>query len=196
MKFDSFQKMKNVAYGEILKSSLRRMTCLMTIMQMTNEMQISEMIDVMNELHVAQKYLVILIDTFNTAMVIKSTINFNVMIYHRGEGGPILSTISPKAMHNQLFLVDGSWRLTSLCPTLGKIDAQEHIGVCPLHLQEPFGKTLNISFAGVSPFIINNPIGGSDVIVTNLLAKKYHFIPIYKRAKNWGTFGMVHQVSF
>ena len=99
MKFDSFQKMKNVAYGEIFKSSLMRMSCLMTITQMRNEMQISEMIDVMNELHVAQKYLVILIDTFNTAIVTKRTINFNVMIYHKGEGGPILSTIFPKAIN-------------------------------------------------------------------------------------------------
>ena len=101
------------------------------------------------------------------------------------------------------FLADGSWVLTSLCPTLGKMYAQEYFGVCPLHLQEPFGKTFNISFAGVSPFIINNPIGGSDFIVTNLLAKKYHFIPKYIPARSWDkvdksnkTFGMVHQVSF
>ena len=99
MKFDSFQKMKNVAYGEIFKSSLRRMSCLMTVTQMRNEMQISEMIDVMNELHVAQKYLIILIDTFNTAIVTKRTINFNVMISHRGEGGPILILIFPKAIN-------------------------------------------------------------------------------------------------
>ena len=111
MKFDSFQKMKNVAYGEIFKSSLRRMSCLMTITQMRNEMQISEMIDVMNELHVARKYLVILIDTFNTAMVTKRTMNFNVMIYHRGEGGPILSTILPKAMDNQIVFFIGRWKL-------------------------------------------------------------------------------------
>ena len=108
MKFDSFQKMKNVAYGEIFKSSLRRMSCLMTITQMRNEMQISEMIEIMNEQHVAQKYLVILIDTFNTAMVTKRTINFNVMIYHKGEGGPILSKSLLKAMHNYFF---GRWKL-------------------------------------------------------------------------------------
>ena len=89
MKFDSFQKMKNVAYGEIFKSSLRKMSCLMTITQMRNETQISEMIDVMNELQVPKKYLVILVDTFNTSMVTKRTIIFNMMIYNRREGGPM-----------------------------------------------------------------------------------------------------------
>ena len=89
MKFDSFQKMKNVAYGEIFKSSLRRMSCLMTITQLRNEMQISEMIDVMNELQVPKKYLLILVDTFNTSMVTKRTINFDMMIYNRRKGGPM-----------------------------------------------------------------------------------------------------------
>ena len=96
VKFDSFQNMKNVANGEIFRSLIRRMSCLMTITQMRNEMQTSEMIDVMNGLHVPQKYLVILVDTFNTSMVTKRTFNFNMMIYHRGEGGPILCIIVPQ----------------------------------------------------------------------------------------------------
>ena len=100
-------------------------------------------------------------------------------------------------------MVDGNWVLTSLCPSLGKMYAQEHFGVCPPHLQEPFGKTLNISFIGFTPYVTYNPIGGSDFIVTNLLVKKYHFIPKYIRARGYDkvernnrTFGMVHRVSF
>ena len=201
--FDSFQNMMNVAYGHTFRSVIQKMSCMMTITQVTNEMQIPEMIDVIYELHVPQIYLVILIDTLNTTMVTKRTINFNVMIYHRGEGGPNCYIILPKAIHNQFFLADGSWALTSLCPTLGKMYAQEHIGVCPLHLQEPFKKTLRISYIGGPPFITNNPIGGSDFILTNLLAKKYHFLPKYIPARSWDkveknnrTFGMVHWVSF
>ena len=97
MMFDSIQNLKNVAYGDKFRSVIRRMSCLMIITQMTNEMQISEMIDVMNELHVPKKYLVILIDTLNTTMVTKRTINFDVMIYHR-EGDPTC-TILPKTKH-------------------------------------------------------------------------------------------------
>ena len=111
MMFDSFQHMENVAYGDIFRSVIRRMSCLMTITQMTNEMQISEMINVMNELHVTQKYLVILIDTLNTTMLTKRTINFNVMIYHRGKGGPSCSTILPKTMDNQIVFFIGRWKL-------------------------------------------------------------------------------------
>ena len=73
----------------------------------------------------------------------------------------------------------GGWVSTSLCPTLGKMYAQEHSGACPHHLQEPYGKTLNISFIGTPPYIIYNPLGGSEFIVTALLAKKFHFVPNY-----------------
>ena len=99
-------------------------------------------------------------------------------------------------------MADGNWVLTSLCPTLGKMYAQEYMGVCPLHFQEPFGKTVNISFIGISPYITYNPIGGSAFIVTKLLAKKFQFIPKYIPARSWDkvemnhtTFGMVHWVS-
>lgn len=71
----------------------------------------------------------------------------------------------------------GSWIYTSLCPTLGKMYAQEHSGACPHHLQEPYGKILNISFIGTPPYIVYNPLGGSEFIVTALLAKKFHFVP-------------------
>ena len=57
--------------------------------------------------------------------------------------------------------------------------AQEHSGACPHHLQEPYGKILNISFIGAPPYIIYNPLGGSEFIVTALLAKKFHFVPNY-----------------
>ena len=97
---------------------------------------------------------------------------------------------------------DGSWVSTSLCPTLGKMYAQEYSGLCPWHFQEPFGKTLNISFIGSPPHITYNPIGGSEFIITNLLAKKFQITPEYTPAPSWDTvkanqtvFGMVDLVS-
>ena len=84
------------------------------------------------------------------------------------------------------------------------MDAEEYTGrQCPSHMQEPYGKTLNISFVGLPPFITYNPIGGSEFLVTNILARKFKFIPNYIPAKSWDTFqenqstyGMVHQVPF
>ena len=91
---------------------------------------------------------------------------------------------------------------TSLCPALGKMYAKEYPGVCPPHFQEPFRKTLNISFIGIPPFITYNPVGGSALRVMAMLANKYEFIPNYIPAKSFDrvkenntTYGMVHTVS-
>ena len=99
-------------------------------------------------------------------------------------------------------MTDGSEVTTSFCPKLGKKNAQEYEGFCPLHVQEPFGKTLNVSFVGDRPFIIYNPLGGSEFITTQILAKKFGFIPKYIPATSWDTtsqgnqttYGMVQQV--
>lgn len=69
--------------------------------------------------------------------------------------------------------------------------AQEVLGLCPDHLQEPFGKILNISFIGFPPFIT------SDFVVTKILGQKFHFTPKYIPATSWDiTSGTVHLVSF
>ena len=85
---------------------------------------------------------------------------------------------------------------------MGKKYAEEYRGLCPSHVQEPFGKTLNVSFIGIPPYVTYNPIGGSDFIVTQILAKKFGFIPNFIPAKSWDTileenqitYGMVHHV--
>ena len=74
-------------------------------------------------------------------------------------------------------MTDGSGVTTALCSELGKMYAEEFKGSCPSNLQEPFGKTLDISFNGIPPYVIYNPLGGSDFLVTKILAKKFHFIP-------------------
>ena len=98
-------------------------------------------------------------------------------------------------------MTDGSWMTTSLCPTLGKMYSEQHEGTCPSYLQNPHGKTLNISFIGIPPYITYNPVGGSEILVANMLAKKLGFIPKFIPAKSWDIFeinqtkhGMVHQV--
>ena len=65
----------------------------------------------------------------------------------------------------------------SLCPTLGKQHAELHDGKCPLYLQHPSGKSLPVSFVGTYPFITYNPIGGRDLKVIAVLAKKFGFLP-------------------
>ena len=86
IRFDSFQNIKDVANGEIFRSLVRKMSCLTAITQTTNELQISEMIDIMNELHIPQMYLIMIVETLNTTKLSEKNINFNVMINHKGKG--------------------------------------------------------------------------------------------------------------
>ena len=102
---------------------------------------------------------------------------------------------------NIIFLLEES-EITSLCPVLGTMHAQMYNGICPVHLQSPFEKEIQVSFIGGRPFITYDPIGGSAFTVTRLFAKKYGFTPIFLPARvqdvarsNGTTFGMLHRVK-
>ena len=100
-------------------------------------------------------------------------------------------------------MTGGSEVTTSFCPVLGKKNGEEYKGFCPSHVQEPFGKTLNVSFIGAAPYVVYNPVGGSEFDVMKILAKKFGFIPKFIAAKSFDanmknktTYSMVHQVNF
>ena len=97
--------------------------------------------------------------------------------------------------------IDGKVVNTSLCPTLGKKNAEPYNGKCPKHLQSTNGKELKISFIGTKPYIFYNPVGGSDFLVVKILAKKFRFSPkfiperSYDMVRNNGTtYGMLYRV--
>ena len=96
----------------------------------------------------------------------------------------------------------GEHIITSCCPTLGQRYAQIYDGFCPKDAQNPAGKSLKISFIGHPPHIIYEPIGGSDFLIVDLLAKKLKFIPEYVQEQSYDavningkTLGMVHAVG-
>ena len=86
IKFQSFQNLLEVEDSKKFRSVTSRMSCLMTVAEMSNELEVSKMIEIIHELKIAQKYLIIFIDTLNTTVLHERTINFNVMINH-GETG-------------------------------------------------------------------------------------------------------------
>lgn len=84
---------------------------------------------------------------------------------------------------------------------MGKEFADISEVMCQSELQNPFGKTLSISYIGIIPFIKRNPFGGSEPLVIKLLAKKFGFSPKFVPERafditkiNGTTFGMVHRV--
>ena len=79
--------------------------------------------------------------------------------------------------------------------------AEQYRGSCPSYVQKPFKKTLNISFIGINPYITYKPFGGSDVLVTKILGKKFGFVPKFIPTKSFDivqenetTYGMVYRV--
>ena len=100
------------------------------------------------------------------------------------------------------YFTDGNDVITSLCPVLGKKNAIEYRGFCPSYAQEPFGKTLDISFYGTPPYMYYNTFRGSDVLITKILAKKFGFTPrpqsipakTYASQGDQSNYTVVHQV--
>ena len=76
--------------------------------------------------------------------------------------------------------------LTSLCPTLGKRDSVIISGMCPESLQNPNGKEMPVSIIGAYPYMIYNKengiIGGADIDIIELYARKFDFIPKIMKA--------------
>ena len=85
---------------------------------------------------------------------------------------------------------------------VGRRWAQIVNGACPKLAKNLHGKELNISFIGILPFITQNPIKGSEILLMKLLAHKFNFRPkfiperSYDIAKDNGTlYGMIHRVG-
>ena len=76
------------------------------------------------------------------------------------------------------------FRITSLCPVLGKVHAQAYNGMCPWHTESPLQKEIKVSFYGPRPYITYIPVGGSDFTVIRLFAKKHGFIPKFIPARS------------
>ena len=72
-----------------LRGLVARMSCLVTMAVMTNDEDVSQLIDTINEMTVLKKYLIIFMDTLNTTLLQKRAINFNVLIYHENAGEPM-----------------------------------------------------------------------------------------------------------
>ena len=69
-----------------LSSLTSKMSCLITITEMSNELELLTLIDILHMLKITHKYLVAIMDTFNTTAFGETTANFKVMINHREEG--------------------------------------------------------------------------------------------------------------
>ena len=70
-------------------------------------------------------------------------------------------------------------------------------GMCPVHLQNPVGREINVEFGYAPPFSMPSPLVGaigSDILVMQLLARKIGFIPKFIYGTDTGA--MLSNVSW
>ena len=63
-----------------------RMSCLMTIVQKHNDTEVSHLIEIVNELKIERRHLLIFTEAGNATFFRKRKINFNVIVSHREPG--------------------------------------------------------------------------------------------------------------
>ena len=84
----------------------------------------------------------------------------------------------------KVFTPTDSGVIHSLCPALGKRHALVFKGLCPLNLQNPLGKVINVSFFLSPPFAMPAPARGSDFLTLKLLERKFGFVPRFNFKKS------------
>ena len=152
-------------------------SCLITIANVKSDAEASQLIDFLTKVRMAQKHMTIVSSTSDTRYLQNRTINFDVMVKKFGPGASANYSSYQSMQLTRMFFSDGESERTFLCPTLGKTHAVLHNRLCPKELENPYGKELKISFIGASPFISYSPVGGSDILLVNMLAEKFKFIP-------------------
>ena len=60
-----------------------------------------------------------------------------------------------------------------------------NLGVCQIIDQNAFGKTLETCIWGYPPYIKTEPLGGSDMLILEIFAKKFNFSSNYKVLENF-----------
>ena len=86
MKFQSFDNLLQVKNDGKLRSLEKTVSCLVAVVDLSNELEVSKLIDIMHELQINHKYLTVIMDNLNTSLLHEKSINFNVIVNHRGKG--------------------------------------------------------------------------------------------------------------
>ena len=85
-KFQNFENLLKAKDDGTLGSLEKTMSCLVAVVDVNNELEVSKLIDIMHELQINHKYLTVIMDTLNTSLLHEKSINFNVIVNHRGKG--------------------------------------------------------------------------------------------------------------
>ena len=96
IQLQNLETLLEIKESEKFRNAAAGMSCLAIITQNSTDMEISRLIDTVNDFKIAKKYLVLSIETLNTTLLRNRRINFNVIINHHG-AGELVCTIN---IHN------------------------------------------------------------------------------------------------
>ena len=85
-KFQNLGELLEVHGSDKFNSMMARIQCLKTMAQLNDAWEVSQLIDVVNELKISKKHLIIFMETLNVTLLRQKAINFNVIIHHTGSG--------------------------------------------------------------------------------------------------------------
>ena len=106
VKFQNFGELLKVKGSEKFKSMTARIECLKTLAGMNNDLEVSQQIDVVNDLKISKKHLIIVMETLNTTLLRKKAINFNVEIHHKESGEALYGAQSLKYFWCQRLIIN------------------------------------------------------------------------------------------
>ena len=86
IKFQNLGELLEVKGSQKFKFMTARMSCLVTMTQLNNDLEVSQLIDVLKELKISKKHLIIFVKNLNVTLLRKKAITFNVIIHHNGSG--------------------------------------------------------------------------------------------------------------
>ena len=86
LRFQNLAHLLKVESDTRLLNILASISCLMTIAHVSTDIEVSKLIDMMTKIRVDKKHLYIATHTLNLVSHQNKTINYNVVIHHKGAG--------------------------------------------------------------------------------------------------------------
>ena len=86
LRFENLAHLLKVESDRRLLNILASISCLMTIAHVSTDIEVSKLIDMMTKIRVDKKHLYIATHTLNLFSLQNKTINYNVVIHHKGTG--------------------------------------------------------------------------------------------------------------
>ena len=84
--FQSFNYLLDTKDKVKFRSLMARMSCLVTIADLKSDTEFIQLLDLVKDIKISQKYVTIFIKTLNSTVLKNRTINFNVIFKHKDKG--------------------------------------------------------------------------------------------------------------